>query len=209
MCPGTWYYNDLFGSFWESAENGVPQGQTPPGHRQGDATCPLESIKRARQRKAAGHKSRSWLANIMIVTLCYTLSGGILLKGYLEKQEHLRRKVETKETKFMLGSAESSLRPPLCDKLQVAGHTEHCLVTTWQFGKPGHNDFTLRFEGVQHLIRSNLNDLNKLQHLDLKSPREGGLNSVLFKMGDKSNLLERYILSRYYSNSDIKDYLSC
>lgn len=67
----------------------------------------------------------------------------------------------------------------------------------------------LGFEAGQHLTGLNLNTLNKLRNLDLKSPREGGLNSVLFKMGDKSNLLERYILSRYYSNSDIKDYLSC
>lgn len=67
----------------------------------------------------------------------------------------------------------------------------------------------LGFEGGQHLTGLNLNTLNKVWDLDLKSPREGGLDSVLFKMGDKSDLLERYILGRYYSNSDIKDYLSC
>lgn len=127
--PGMWYYNDLFGSFGESAENGVPQGQTPPGHRQGDATCPLESTKRVRQRKGAGHKSRSGLANVMLVSLCYMLSGGILLKGNLEKQEHQRREGETKAITFMLESAESSLRPLLCDTHQVVGYTEHCLLT--------------------------------------------------------------------------------
>lgn len=74
-----------------------------------------------------------------------------------------------------------------------------------------YDGLTLVLEGVWHLTGSNLNALNKLKHLHLhlKSPREGGLNSVLFKMSNKRDLLERYIVSRYYSNSDIKNYLSC
>lgn len=54
-----------------------------------------------------------------------------------------------------------------------------------------------------------LNALNKLQNLDLKSPREGGLNSAPLKMGGESDLLEKSILRRYYSNSGVEDCLSC
>jgi len=128
MCPGLWYHNDLFGSFWESAENGVPEGWTPPGHR-GEATLPLESTRRARQRKPAGHNSRSGLANVTLVSLRCTQSSGILLKGNLKKQEHWRRKGETKEVIFMSESAESSWKSLLCNKRQVVEDTECCLLT--------------------------------------------------------------------------------
>lgn len=105
------------------------RGSHRGGHRQRDATCPSQSTKRARQRKAGGHKSSSWLGNVMLASLCYTLSGGISLKGNLEKQEHQRRKGETKEIMFTSGIAESGPRPLLRDKRQVVGHTGHCLLT--------------------------------------------------------------------------------
>lgn len=57
------------------------RGSHKGGHRQRDAPCPLQSTERARQRKAGGHKSRSRLGNVMLASLCYTLSGGISLKG--------------------------------------------------------------------------------------------------------------------------------
>lgn len=118
MCPGVCITRIYLVGSGSQQRRGSHKG----GHRQRDATCPLRSTKRARQRKAGGHKSRSRLGNVMLASLCYTLSGGISLKGNLEKQEHQRRKGETKEIMFMLGSAESSPRPLLRD-------TGHCLLT--------------------------------------------------------------------------------
>lgn len=61
------------------AENGVPQGQTPPRHRRVDAACSLESANGAGHRKAARQKSSSWVAKVTL-SLCYTFSGGVSLK---------------------------------------------------------------------------------------------------------------------------------
>lgn len=129
--------------------------------------------------RAQQEESRFWPAVVVLVLQCNTLSSGILLKGNMEKQEEF-------ET------------PAVWQGPRAGTH--------WAL--PVGNDFT-QIEGVQHHTRPSLNALNKLQNLDLKSPREGGLNLALLKMGGKSDLLEKSILRRYYSNSGIKDYLSC
>lgn len=99
------------------------------------------------------------------------------------------------------GEAERVLRLLQCDKGQGWD------ILSTDLG----SDFT-QIEGsirFTHLTGPSLNALNKLQNLDLKSPREGELNSALLKMVGDSDLLEKSILRRYYSNSGIKDCLSC
>lgn len=102
----------------------------------------------------------------MLVLQCYTLSCGVLLKGNMEKH----REFETPAVRH-----------------GPRGGTHRAL--------PVGNDFT-QIEVVWLLTGPSLNVLNKMQNLDLKSPREGGLNSAVLKMGGKSNLLEKSILRR-------------